>query len=1073
MRREKQRRFRLGEIIRKRNDGLSRDAGNAGEASPPSGPDTKRVLPPSHPRTFPDTPARDLPGQPVFDRQETTGMPSSEASEQPTQFVPSHRHVPTEPAVPAGAHSRSDTGTSQTQQLFRAEAGQDEEEHFDLFRYLAVVMRRKGLIIVVTLVACIYGLLSFLRSPKYYTAKARLLFRPGGTSIIDENPSWIRRLDRDRDLNTHLELLRSTVVLELVAGNFRDINNAGSMQAHLRVTQGEVEGRENDIIELSYKHRNAATARDALNDVCKGYIDYRRDVNAQEDTRLIVKLNAQIEKVQRALTGKEDALREFKEEHRLVQLSRDANLVMTKLADMELAYQQTQIQLLETKERLTTLKSQISQQEVNVVQSMTYENPIQSRLADLELELNTLSAEYSPDHFKVRTIASQIEKLKQALQNEVTNEAVKHTLVKNPIRESLLQTFVNQNIEISALEAKRTAQEQIIEKLSVQMQGLPSVEQEMAFLERETESLVQAVTMLKMKLEQTKIRRDSKEAEIKILELARMPQVAVPKKRSSSVLVTAFIGFILGIALAFLLEYLDQSIKDPSDVERVLELPLIGLVPLIDSKQAIVSADKQIAKSVLEPFRSLRANVKHLAGQHNAKTFVICSAVKGEGKTTLAVNLAITFAMDGRKVVLIDGDLRRSQIHSLLDVPREGGVSDYLMGAKELDDILKPCSHKGLFVVTAGERPHNPSELLGTPRFAQLVAGLRERADIVICDSPALIPVSDIMSMAPVVDACIMVVRALWTPTKAAQQARNQLTRIGARPLGSVLNGISHSRGYYPYYYGYYGYYAYKYTYEYDEEASKRLTVREFGLEFERGLKRHLQNLRIVGPRYLAAFGRMPGTLLTSGRFWILFALLVAVVGLRYFLTPPELQEDYEFISYVGQSSRGESNEDEAETRKPSEMRSNAPTQHHTNQIVMDDPQFMGEYDDVPAWKAPQPDGFAYRESLLTIIATINTSDSLGLLRFYDPAGFRFPGGTFKEWRPRVIAEWLQTKRNGGIIRMDSAAVAEIKPGLRKTLLDMTVISEGRVSKHRRAMMWKYRAASGWRIVGEKELRGD
>ena len=119
--------------------------------------------------------------------------------------------------------------------------------------------------------------------------------------------------------------------------------------------------------------------------------------------------------------------------------------------------------------------------------------------------------------------------------------------------------------------------------------------------------------------------------------------------RFSNIILGILIGLILGITLAFLIEYLDQSLKDPADIEKELELPLLGIVPLIEAEQALIEQSTDLTKSILEPFRALRANLKHIATAHELKTFMICSAVKGEGKTTLAANLAITFALDGKQ----------------------------------------------------------------------------------------------------------------------------------------------------------------------------------------------------------------------------------------------------------------------------------------------------------------------------------------------------------------------------------------------------------------------------------------
>jgi len=898
----------------------------------------------------------------------------------------------------------------------------------------------------------LFSLFSYLKSTKYYRTSARLLYRPDQESIIDDRSSWRFNPDRDRNFNTHLELLKSSTVIERVSDNLGDLIKPGAIKGGLTIRPGDFGGEETNIIELIFRHTDPEITRDVLNELCKTYVVYRREVNAQEDTRLILKLKIQIDKIQDDLNDKEDALRKFKEKHRMVQLSHDANLLATKLANMEIALQQTQLNLFETKERLTTLKSQIGQQQVNVIQSMTYENPIRSRLADLELELNTLSGEYSPDHFKIKQIKQQIENLKQAMQSEiekeVTEKAVKHILIKNPIRESLLQTFVNQNIEISALEAKRTAQEQIIEKLTLKMEKLPSLEQEFAFLQRE----------------KTKIKRDSKDSALKILELAKLPLLAVSSKKVSSIFIGLFIGLIIGIALVFLLEYLDQSLKDPAEVEKSLELPLIGIVPLIETENAIVD-NENLTKSMLEPFRALRANIKHIASQHQATLFMICSAVKGEGKTTLAINLAITFALDGKKVLLIDGDLRRSQIHSLLNIKKEIGLSDYLMDKKKLDEIIKPTIHDNLFVITSGERPHNPAELLGIPKFSLMLQELKPHYDIVFCDSPALIPVSDSMSMAPHMDCCIIVVRALWTPLKAAKQAKNQLVRIGSTLAGGILNGISHSRGYYPYYYGYYGYYpySYKYSYDYDKEPRKKLTIREFGLSIERGIKSFFQNIRVSIPRFIVLFGSLFKHILRKSLFWILLILVIAVTTLRYFLVPPiDTEKSTTLITYLNDEEPADQGQKQPITIIPSSSEKkdsflSSSVQEETNETTI-----IPESQKTNALKQ-----FAYEDSLSLWKESFNSPDTSRLLQFYDKTNFKYPGGGFTQWREEVTSKMLKKHGRESIITIDRMTTDEIKPDYIELKFQSTISKGTDTLSVQKIMIWKYRNNT-WRIIREK-----
>lgn len=1069
---DKKRKLRLGDIIRKMNEG------------PPASSDSiKPVLPGEDKKKSSDSiksadtdtsAGRVLLKQPSLNKEDIgspkpnfdnteTQKPSIPPQDTRSETAENHQAVSTPPATPAPAQKDAPPSIQMLSSSASQGIDREEEEEFDIFRYLGVILRRKEIIILTTVIMGLFSLFSYLKSTKYYRTSARLLFSPYEGTIIDDKSTWKYYTDRNRNFNTHLELLKSRIVLERVSENLGEIVPVGVIAGGLTIKPGEFGGEETNIIELTFKHTDAVVARDVVNELCKTYVEYRREVNAQEDTRLILKLNVQIDKVQNDLTTKEDALRKFKENNRMVQLSQDADLLTTKLADMEIALQQTQLNLLETKERLSSLQSQIGKQQVTVVQSMTYENPMQSRLSELELELNTLSGEYSQDHFKIKQIKQQIENLKQAMQSEiekeVTKNAAKRTLIKNPIRESLLQTFVNQSIEISALEAKRTAQEQIIEKLSLRMEKLPALEQEYAFLLREREALDKTLKMLKMKLEETKIQRDSKESELKILELAKLPKEAISSKKISSIFIGLFIGLIIGIALVFLIEYLDQSLKDPTEVEKNLELPLIGIVPLIETENAIVDNDN-LTKSMLEPFRALRANIKHIASQHQTKVFMICSAVKGEGKTTLAINLAITFAMDGKKAILIDGDLRRSQIHSLINVRKETGLSDYLLEKKDIDDIIKPTVHPNLFVITSGERPHNPAELLGIPRFGLLLQELKNRADIIICDSPALIPVSDSMTMAPHMDCCIMVVRALWTPLKAAKQAKNQLSRIGAKLGGGILNGISHSRGYYPYYYGYYGYYAYsyKYSYDYDKEPRKKLTVREFGLSVERNIKSFFQNLRVSIPRTFVLLGSLCGHLLRRGLFWILLALLTIVASLRYYLFSPDREGRPSLITYLENEQTPGQQPHEPITVVPSSdsIHDTYGTQH---------PADSGS---VRGTESPlNNQSFAFQESLSVWKDAFNAPDADRFFALYDRESFVYPGGGFKEWHDYLRPNILKKDNREFIITIQDISCQKIKDNFYNTTFTVETGTQTDTLCHQKSMIWKL-SGSGWHIIREK-----
>jgi succinoglycan biosynthesis transport protein ExoP len=963
---------------------------------------------------------------------------------------------------------------SQKTSTFDSELAENnqEESNFDIMRYVGVIIRRRNIILAAAIVFGLFSLFNYLRAGKFYSAHARMLFSPGYQDIMGENTNpWAEWGRDDQRFNTHLELLKSVTVLKNVSDDLGNRISAGEIASSLTISRGESGGEKNDIVDIIVQNADPHTAQDVANQICKTYVKYMKEVNVQDITQLLVNLEGQIGKVQTELDGKENLLREFKEKNRAVQLSTETNITVSKLSQMELELQKTQLDMLESRERFSGINKQIGAQDINVIQSMTYSNPFQAKLAELELELNSLSAEYSPEHFKVKMVKGQIDKIKEAMKTDITREAASRTLVKNPIREGLLQELVNLSIEKSALEAKRTAQEQIIKQLDEDLSKLPSIELQFAQLTRETESLVEVLKLLKSRFEEARIKRDSQESDLKILEWAQIPSVGISSVPFTKVLIGLLIGIIIGIALAFGLEFLDQSVKDPQTIEQSLELPLLGIVPMIEMEKAIIDSATEKWRTVLEPFRALRATLKHLAASRQFKTLIVCSAVKGEGKTTLAANLAITFSLDGKKVILVDGDLRRAQMHTLFNVPKYGGLSDYLLGSKEVEDILKPTVHENLSVITAGEHPHNPSELIGSIRFEHLVNKLRTLADFVIFDSPALLPVSDGMIMAPKIDACIMVVRALWTPLKAAQQAKNQLKRVGCNIIGGILNGISHSRGYYPYYYGYYRYYAYKYTYEEDHDRPRRKpTIREIGLKVENIVRGSLRSVLFSFPQYRSKAGSFMRHLMRRKTFWLLVIVLCALpacfaamkfLGIGANPRSIVFMGTGDTIQYIAGSGNGAAIENIGSGGSVQRPLISGLTTDSVRSAAPAAPQAAA-----PRLSRPPAGSKTFlSDSLELWLKAFNAGNVSRFLSFYDTRAFKYPGGEFRQWALEYGT--LLGRETGISLAVDSVWSDSLALPYSQTNFSATYSANGTTARRNYSLVWQF-SNNQWRIVRQK-----
>jgi polysaccharide biosynthesis transport protein len=291
---------------------------------------------------------------------------------------------------------------------------------------------------------------------------------------------------------------------------------------------------------------------------------------------------------------------------------------------------------------------------------------------------------------------------------------------------------------------------------------------------------------------------------LSIVEPARMPSGSVGAGALSNVLLAAAIGFVLSAGAAFLLEYLDDSIKSADDVTHTLGLPTMGQIAYISGSN---NSDKLITilqprSPISEAYRILRTNLQFSVVDRALKTVMITSSSPEEGKSLTAANLAVVMAQAGAKTLLIDADLRRPTQHEIFDLDNNVGLSLLLsMNPLPIDNILQNSSIENLKIVTAGPLPPNPAELLGSKRMVALLETFKQHADFIVMDSPPILVVSDSLALANHVDATLFVMVAGHTRRGAAQHSKEALAAIGTSIAGVVLNRVAQRSASYSYYY--------------------------------------------------------------------------------------------------------------------------------------------------------------------------------------------------------------------------------------------------------------------------------
>jgi len=302
----------------------------------------------------------------------------------------------------------------------------------------------------------------------------------------------------------------------------------------------------------------------------------------------------------------------------------------------------------------------------------------------------------------------------------------------------------------------------------------------------------------------------------------------------------AVTGLLIAAGVIFLIEFLNDTIRDPEEITRKWGVPILGTIVSYPHDVDTLITAKQPRSPFTEAFRSLRTNLQFASFNIPIHTILVTSPSPSDGKTTVATNLGSVIAQGGRTAVIVDADLRRPRVHKLLQVSNRNGLSNqFIRDQDNLDGSVKPTEVEGLHVLTSGNLPPNPSELLGSDRMSEILHKLADTYGTVIVDAPPILVVTDALVLAPLVDGVIVVIKPSLTKRAALKNMLGQLHQVHANVLGVVMNDVKISRSHY-YNYHYHGYY-YSHKYGkgyYEAEPSGKPEVARVGESRKPGLFR-------------------------------------------------------------------------------------------------------------------------------------------------------------------------------------------------------------------------------------------
>ena len=412
---------------------------------------------------------------------------------------------------------------------------------------------------------------------------------------------------------------------------------------------------------------------------------------------------------------------------------------------------------------------------------------------------------------------------KQVAEKRTTIETLEDRLAQEKSRE-LTGTNLTEEAQL-ALERRISALQEDLDARKRQVSELEKLNAQYVMLERRvrtSQNLYQ--TILDQHAQYALLIKEFEPRNISIIDYAEIPQRPSKPRTTLNIMFGLLFGLALGAGISFFIEYLDDTIKSPNDIETFLRIPYLGLIPAGAKGSVPIEGivEHEPKGTVAEQYRAIRTNIL-FSSNRATKSLLITSSGPAEGKTTTALNIAQAMARAGDRTVLVDADMRRPRLHKLLNITETArGLSSYLVGNHSLDEIIRETILPGLYFICAGPIPPNPVELLNSPRLADMLSQLTQRFDRVILDSPPVIAVTDAPIMSRLVDGVIMTVHGGRAHRDVVKRGVEAIRMVSGTILGVILNNVNIYRA------SYYDYYYYSYYREaYGDSGKKKTSRRE------------------------------------------------------------------------------------------------------------------------------------------------------------------------------------------------------------------------------------------------------
>ena len=727
----------------------------------------------------------------------------------------------------------------------------------NLREYWRIIRKRKFIVLIIAVILGIFSTSFAILSAPAPIYSTECMIEIKRDRLVEGVYSKTIAYDDSDDIETQLSVIKSYAVLEKVAEHMGLIPRSSSakgdnqLKTHVIATieglQGKVEVsrvKYSSVLTIKVTDNSASFAQRLANTVALVYREVHEEQQTKRSKEALRYIDDQMKEMRARLRDAEDRFNRFSKENELisVDLQSETLLKQTREIQGELA------KLGEEKAELDAILKRLKEFIKNPVgashnfDSIKASNRYQTAndaLVGLLLKRETLLKDFTPKHPEV-----------VAISNEISETARK--------MEFMLE------LQLKDLDRRQADSLKELENIDQKTKALLDKKLEYGRLKREVELYTEMTTLLEQKNQEALIRRSEKPEEVNIVKPALLPTTPINSPRTAATgAMGVVIGVVLGLIIAFVVETFDTSLGAIEDVEQTLGVPVLGVIPHVDLKviqenikeryaarvqdhalkQAVNLISHLVPKSMMaESFRALRTNIHFKDTGKQIKSLAITSTSPQEGKTLIALNLAITMAQSGLKTLLVGSDLRKPMLARVFGVPSSPGLSDILLGNYEwrqtvrgvtdvlmgeisLDEVMITPGFDNFFFIAGGAVPPNPADLIDSERITRFIEEAKDEYDMVIFDTAPILSAVDPAILGTKVDCVLLVYRIGTVPKGLLKRAINQLAQVKANVIGVILNGMRPEVS--P---DFEDYKHYKYYYSYGEDGKKRRKKKNFTL---------------------------------------------------------------------------------------------------------------------------------------------------------------------------------------------------------------------------------------------------